>query len=118
MANPQGTLKYGEGANFRDANTSHSRMVALVGPNKSVLEFGCASGYMSRVLKAHGCRVTGVEFNPEAARIAAEVCERVIVADLGADDWVVQLGDATFDVAVTRVARGSSTKSSVTSAIL
>ena len=100
MAQPKGKIKYGEGANFTDPNTSHYRMVALVGANKSVLEFGCASGYMSRVLHANGCRITGIELQRDAARIAAEHCERVIVADIGDENWAEQLGDSRFDVAV------------------
>jgi GT2 family glycosyltransferase/2-polyprenyl-3-methyl-5-hydroxy-6-metoxy-1,4-benzoquinol methylase len=93
-------FKYGEGVNCTDPNTSHSRMVALVGDNKTVLEFGCASGYMSRVLREHGCRVTGIELDHEAARLAAEHCERVIEADLSGEDWMTQLGNTRFDVAV------------------
>jgi len=100
MSEANQKLRYGVGADFSDPNTSHSRMVALVGRDKSVLEFGCASGYMSRVLREHGCRVTGIECDPDAARLASQYCERVIVADLSGEDWVRQLHDATFDVAV------------------
>ena len=82
MAEARQELKYGKGADFSDPNTSHSRMVALVGREKAVLEFGCASGYMSRVLRDHGCRVTGIEVDQEAAGVAVQYCERVIVADL------------------------------------
>jgi GT2 family glycosyltransferase/2-polyprenyl-3-methyl-5-hydroxy-6-metoxy-1,4-benzoquinol methylase len=96
---PNGT-KYGAGADFTNPNTSHARMLALIGENKSVLEFGCSTGYMSRALKERGCRVTGVEFDPNAARAAAEHCERVITADVDSDQWISQLGDTAFDVAV------------------
>src|SRR5690242_5841051 len=90
-------IKYGDGVDFGDENTSHSRMLRLVGKNKRVLEFGCSSGYMSRALLLEGCTVTGVEINPAAAELAREFCERVIVADLDRDDWGAQLGDARFD---------------------
>src|SRR5438270_8531494 len=70
MAEQTPKLKYGQGADLSDPNTSHSRMVALVGANKSVLEFGCASGYMSRVLRERGCRVTGVDNDCAAAEQA------------------------------------------------
>src|SRR5919108_1411517 len=93
-------IKYGGGINWSDLNNSHNRMLSLIGANKSVLEFGCSSGYMSRVLKERGCRVTGIEVDPQAARIASEYCERVIVADAESDEWVSQLGNAKFDVVV------------------
>ena len=98
MADP--SIKYGEGANFADENTSHARMLRLIGANKRVLEFGCSSGYMSRALQQHGCVVTGIELDPSAAELAKPFCERVIVADLDGDAWLAQLGDQTFDVAV------------------
>src|SRR5579863_2515212 len=100
MSEANQKMRYGVGADFSDPNTSHSRMLALVGRDKSVLEFGCASGYMSRVLREHGCRVTGIECDPDAARLASQYCEREIVADLSGEEWVRQLHDATFDVVV------------------
>src|SRR6185437_5577505 len=93
-------FKYGQGGNCTDPNTSHSRMLALVGENKTVLEFGCASGYMSRVLRDHGCRIIGIELNHEAAQLAAEHCERVLEGDLNGEGWITQLENAKFDVAV------------------
>jgi 2-polyprenyl-3-methyl-5-hydroxy-6-metoxy-1,4-benzoquinol methylase len=62
--------------------TNHTLMLDLIGHNKRVLECGCATGYMSRVLAERGCRVTGVEIDPEAAAQAGAFCERVIVGDL------------------------------------
>lgn len=93
-------LKYGEGINWNDPNTSHRRMVALVGANKKVLEVGCASGYMSKVLRENGCRVTGIEADAEAARIAEQYCERVIIADLNCQHWADELNQGEFDAVV------------------
>src|SRR5207253_2318932 len=70
------------------------------GPNKSVLEFGCSTGYMSRVLKANGCKVVGVEIDPDAAKQAAEVCDRVIVSDAERGNWAEQLKNDRFEVIV------------------
>lgn len=100
MAKDEQNLKYGAGADFSHPNTSHSRMMAMIGKNKSVLEFGCASGYMSKVLRENGCRVTGIEFDAAAAEAARAHCERVIVANLNSDVWTQEVGDSRFEVAV------------------
>ncbi|HZY32046.1 MAG TPA: class I SAM-dependent methyltransferase [Candidatus Methylomirabilis sp.] len=47
--------------------TAHALVLRLVGRNKSVLEIGPASGYLSRRLVEAGSRVTGIEANAEAA---------------------------------------------------
>ena len=65
-----------------------------------MLEFGCATGYMSHVFASRGCRVIGVELDPEAAGEAEAYCERVIVGDAETLDFDEQLGDKLFDAVV------------------
>src|SRR5438105_2652052 len=79
-APPRHAFKY---AGFQsDPGSTHSKIVSLVPPATRVLEFGCATGYMSEVLKNRlGCTVTGVEIDPEAAALAEQHTERVIVGD-------------------------------------
>src|ERR671930_1978651 len=72
--------------------TNHTLMLELIGHNKRVLECGCATGYMSRVLAERGCRVTGVEIVPEAAEQARPFCEQVIVGDLDQLDLAAAVG--------------------------
>ena len=59
----------------------------FVGKNRRVLEFGCSTGYISRLLKQHGCSVVGVELDGEAAELAASVCDQVLVVDLNSNTW-------------------------------
>ena len=84
--------------------TNHTLMLEMIGHNKRVLECGCATGYMSRVLAERGCRVTGVEIVPEAAEQARPHCEQVIVGDLDQLDLAAAVGDGSppspFDVVV------------------
>jgi SAM-dependent methyltransferase len=61
-----------------------------VGENRSVLELGCSTGFVSKLLKQSGCSVVGVEIDPLAAEAAAKICDRVIVADLSLPDWIDQ----------------------------
>lgn len=50
---------------------------------RDVLEVGCGRGATGRHLQETlGCRVTGVELNPAAARTAAEHLHRVVVGDV------------------------------------
>lgn len=87
-----------------DDNSSLKKMLRLIGDNKRVIDFGCATGYFARLLCNRGCEVIGVEVNPKAAKIAEKYCQEVIVADL---DFVClseicseKLLSNKFDVAV------------------
>ncbi|MBE9215522.1 class I SAM-dependent methyltransferase [Plectonema cf. radiosum LEGE 06105] len=65
-----------------DENSSLKKMLRLIGENKRVIDFGCATGYFARLLTNRGCEVIGVEVNSKAAKIAEKYCEQVIIADL------------------------------------
>lgn len=81
-------------------NNSHALMLRLVGPDRHVLDVGCATGYLGEALSAQGCRVSGVELDPEAADRAREVLDDVLVADLETADLVQHYGAGSFDVVV------------------
>ncbi len=102
MSPPQPTQWKRYDADFDPtADNAHTRVVQLVGRGKRVLELGCATGYMSRVLTdSYGCVVTGVEGNPATAEEARASCTRVIVGDLDTLNWDEALGAEQFDVVV------------------
>jgi 2-polyprenyl-3-methyl-5-hydroxy-6-metoxy-1,4-benzoquinol methylase len=81
-----------------DLNDTHVRQLRLIGRDRTVLELGCASGAMTEVLRDHGNRVTGVEFDPAAAERAAEFAERVVIADLDQPGALDELAGQKFDV--------------------
>jgi 2-polyprenyl-3-methyl-5-hydroxy-6-metoxy-1,4-benzoquinol methylase len=81
-------------------NHSLKKMLRLVGEDKRVIDFGCATGYFSQLLTRKGCRVTGIEINPDAAKVAELYCEQVIVADLDFVSVTEVLPIHEFDVAV------------------
>lgn len=81
-------------------NTSHRLLLDLVGNDKSVLDLGCATGYLGEALAERGCRVTGVEFVEEAAEQARQLLDRVVVGDLNTLDLVAEFGPGSFDVLV------------------
>lgn len=83
-----------------DTNSSLAKQIGLVGENRSVLEFGCATGYFSRMLSEKGCHIVGVEINSDAAKQAQKYCDEIIVADLDFTPLSEILPQRTFDVAI------------------
>jgi methionine biosynthesis protein MetW len=80
---------------------AHSVLMRLVPPRTRVLELGCASGYLSGYLeKVKNCRVTGLEADPNAARIAATRCSEVYTVDLDTPDSLSML-TGPYDVLLT-----------------
>ena len=67
--------------NLEDKNSTVVKQLNFIGINKKVLEFGCSTGYVSKILKERGCAVTGIEIDEEAAKTAEAYCERVIIGD-------------------------------------
>jgi O-antigen biosynthesis protein len=94
------TSKYETKLNLDDRSSSHALIIELLGLDKRVLDVGCATGNLAEVLAGRGCRVTGIEIDPEAARQAEKHCERVIVGDVESLDLGAELDEADFDVIV------------------
>jgi len=61
---------------------THEKSIKLIGKNRTVLEVGCSTGYVSSKLKENNCCVYGIEMEPEAARATRKHCEDVINADI------------------------------------
>jgi GT2 family glycosyltransferase/2-polyprenyl-3-methyl-5-hydroxy-6-metoxy-1,4-benzoquinol methylase/glycosyltransferase involved in cell wall biosynthesis len=83
-----------------DENNSLKKMLRFIGENKRVVDFGCAAGNLAQLLSKKGCIVTGVEINPEAAKIAEKYCQDVVIADLDFVSVTEILPVGEFDVAV------------------
>lgn len=83
-----------------ESDSTHARVVRLVGTDRRVLELGPAAGHMTRVLRDRGCSVVGIEVDPEMADLAAEFSERVIVGNLDQLDFDAELGSDRFDVII------------------
>jgi O-antigen biosynthesis protein len=94
------TSKYETDVDLENKNSSHTLIVELVGGDKHVLDLGSSTGYLAKALEERGCRVTGVEIDPEAARQAEAHCERVIVGNIESLDLDAELDEESFDVIV------------------
>jgi len=78
--------------------STHNLVLGLVQPGSRVLEFGCATGYMSQALRDRlGATVVGVELDAESARLAEEHADRVLVGDAEMLDLEAELGGERFD---------------------
>ena len=78
-------------------NNSHSAVLRMIGFNKRVLEAGCASGHVSAVLQARGCRVVGIEIDAEVARAAEPFVERIVIGNFDDGELWKELEGDEFD---------------------
>jgi len=74
-----------------DPYSSEAQILAWVEQERPerVLEIGTATGYLTAEMKKFGCRVTGVEQDPEMAEMAKEFCEQMFVGDIETMDLSV-----------------------------
>src|SRR5947208_3182527 len=83
-----------------NSNSTQAIVVRLIGSGKRVLELGCATGHMSRVLRDRDCQIVAIEIDSSAAERACAFCERIIVGDLDHMNLDRELGSDRFDVVV------------------
>jgi SAM-dependent methyltransferase len=75
---------YEDVVDLDDGNRPTTKVFHLVPAGSRVLDVGCATGYLALALRDRkGCRVTGIEIDPEAARRAASACDSIIWAGAG-----------------------------------
>lgn len=82
-----------------DPYSSHSRIIEWIDQERPqrVLEVGTATGYLSSEIAKRGCLVTGIEQDPEMARIAVKYCQKMIVGDVESMDLS---GLGTYDAII------------------
>jgi O-antigen biosynthesis protein len=79
-------------------NNTHAFALGMIGYNKTVLEVGCATGYFTKVLTEFGCKVVGLEIDPDAAKLAEQWAERVVVGNVDDPATWEEVDDEAFDV--------------------
>ena len=93
-------IKYDFRVNLKDTNSTLTKIVNFIGEHKKVLEFGCSTGYMSKILKQNGCEVIGIEINRQASKIARKYCKKIINGDIEQLEYEQVLGNTKFDYIV------------------
>ena len=93
-------VKYDTDVDPSNDNNSHAMVVALVGQAKRVLDVGCSTGYLARILRGNGNVVSGVEIDPEAAEQARPALDKLVVGDVESMDFTEHFEASSFDVVV------------------
>ena len=75
-------------------------LARMVEPGQRVLELGTGPGTVTRILHAKGCKVTGVEMDPDTLATCAPFCERTLQANLEDPLWASPLAGETFDTII------------------
>lgn len=81
-----------------NGGSAAARLARMVDPGLRVLELGTGPGTVTRILHSKGCKVTGVEMDPETLAMCAPFCERTLQANLEDPAWHASLAGEKFDV--------------------
>jgi len=89
-------------ANYGIGHTRLKRIISLAGSiqGKSVLDVGCARGYLGRRIKEMGGKyVAGIEISETAAKEAKGVLDGVYAFDIQ-KDWPAEVKEQKFDLII------------------
>src|SRR5258708_22864809 len=89
---------YDSPLDLANANDPRTLALRLIGPGKTVLELGAATGRVTRVLSEQGCQVVAVERDGAMAPNLEPYCSRVIVGDVERLLLEEVFGEQRFDV--------------------
>ena len=81
-----------------NGGSAAARLARMVAPGQRVLELGTGPGTVTRILHSKGCKITGVEMDPETLAMCAPFCERTLQANLEDPAWHASLAGEKFDV--------------------
>ncbi len=81
-----------------NGGSAAARLARMVDPGLRVLELGTGPGTVTRILHSKGCKVTGVEMDPETLAMCAPFCQRTLQANLEDPAWHASLAGEKFDV--------------------
>ena len=81
-----------------NGGSAAARLARLVQPGQKVLELGTGPGTVTRILHSKGCKVTGVEMDPETLAMCQPFCEKTLQANLEDPHWHESLQNEKFDV--------------------
>ena len=81
-----------------NGGSAAARLARMVAPGQRVLELGTGPGTVTRILHSKGCKVLGVEMDPETLAMCAPFCERTLQVNLEDSTWHESLAGEKFDV--------------------
>jgi SAM-dependent methyltransferase/uncharacterized protein YoxC len=80
-----------------DVNSARSLAVLSVPPRSTVLDVGSGTGAVARALAARGCRVWGIDIDPDATRLTEPWCDGFLLGDVETADLEGFLGPHRVD---------------------
>jgi 2-polyprenyl-3-methyl-5-hydroxy-6-metoxy-1,4-benzoquinol methylase len=86
--------------NFKDIPAEPLKILEWAGHNKTILEVGCHTGFLSKWLQLQNCDVTGIDINDKATKIAAQFQVKTICCDIEKHEIWEQLQNKKFDVII------------------
>lgn len=90
--------KYNFSVDSINTNSTHGKILSQIKEGSTVLECGCATGYMTRFMKEKmGCSVSIVEIDEEAYNIARESAEDGFCGNLDEHYWADHFENGKFD---------------------
>ena len=90
--------KYNFSVDSINTNSTHGKILSQIKEGSTVLECGCATGYMTRFMKEKmGCSVSIVEIDEEAYNIARESAEDGFCGNLDEHYWSDHFKNGKFD---------------------
>lgn len=94
-------MKYTSTVQLSNENDSHTKIIKQVQPNSTILEFGCASGGMTKYLRNElNCKVYIVEIDLDSFNIAKEFAEKGICCDIMGLKWLIEFQNIAFDYVI------------------
>lgn len=93
-------LRYQAEIDPHNMNTSHGLVIDLVGRGKRVLDVGCATGDLDKILIGRGCDVIGIEPDGAAAEIAKQHLSQVLSVKIEELDLLETFGTSSFDAVI------------------
>ena len=81
-----------------NGGSAAARLGRMVEAGQRDFELGTGPGTVTRILHSKGCKVTGVEMDPESLAMCAPFCERTLQANLEDPQWHQSLAGEKFDV--------------------
>lgn len=84
---------------YHAEQSSHLKILSRIGVGKKILEIGCSTGYLTKIMKENlNCRVTAIEIDRDAASHASKYCEKLIADDAEHVDYKQCFDGEGFDV--------------------
>ena len=83
--------KYNVNINMNNKNSSHTLVLEQIKPNSTVLELGCATGYMTKYMKEKlGCTVDVVDLDCENVKKAEVYAREAMCDDIDDGIWFIR----------------------------